>query len=63
MKKCFLLFWIFFSATLLRAEDALQVVPFEAQSRATTVDGYSFSIEMNNTSFRVIMIKIQGLGS
>lgn len=50
MKKCILLFWIFFSATLLRAEDALQVVPFEAQPRATTVDGYSFSIEMNNTT-------------
>ena len=44
---------IFLSALAIKAEDIIQVVPFQAQAGATSADGYSFSINMNNSSAEI----------
>lgn len=49
-KKIILIFLAQFALLTMHAEDVLQVVPFEAQRGATSADGCSFSINMNNAS-------------
>lgn len=54
MKKLIiLLMCMMTSSGILRAEDALQVVPFETKANATIDDALSFSISMNNTSAEI----------
>ncbi len=50
MNKILITVVMLFSALFVSAEDMLQVVPFKAEPGATSADGLSFSISMNNAT-------------
>ena len=53
MKKLIIALICITSIGTMRAEDVLQVVPFETKAGATVDDGLSFSVAMNNASAEI----------